>query len=195
MKIKKFDNIWTMGLILSVSILALFYIIKIFFPEFIVGIAEIPQIVEFGSFIDSNVWAKHIYAFITAYIGGYIYCCACCRTTKLSLKGNLIFVGFIILLRLVSIFMPTQYSSINYVVFVITPFLICHIDNKATKETFISTVSCFTIDIMSQVFSATIRNLLLIASSVNSASFTILLIDTWIWRLLLYFYYNNKKGV
>ena len=47
MKVKRFNNLWAMGLILFGAILVAFYLAKIFFPEFIVGVAEIPAIVNF----------------------------------------------------------------------------------------------------------------------------------------------------
>ena len=44
MKVKRFNNLWAMGLILCGVLLVAFYVIKIIYPEFIIGIAEIhPQ--------------------------------------------------------------------------------------------------------------------------------------------------------
>ena len=40
MKIKKFDNIWIMGLILCGAILVFLYMLKIFFPSFVVETAQ-----------------------------------------------------------------------------------------------------------------------------------------------------------
>lgn len=57
MKIKKFKNLWTMGLILFGVILIALYVAKIFFPEFIVGIAEIESVVKFGQYVDTHQWA------------------------------------------------------------------------------------------------------------------------------------------
>ena len=37
MKVKRFNNLWAMGLILCGVLLIAFYVAKIFFPEFIVG--------------------------------------------------------------------------------------------------------------------------------------------------------------
>ena len=48
MKVKRFNNLWAMGLILCGVLLVAFYLAKIFFPEFIVCVAEIPAIVNFG---------------------------------------------------------------------------------------------------------------------------------------------------
>jgi hypothetical protein len=193
MKIKRFKNLWTMGLILFGAILVLFYIAKIFFPEFIVGVAEIPSIVAFGNFVDSHLWAYYLYAFVIAYIGLYIYTCACANSKRLNLFGTIIILGFTVLSFVVQIFAPTIYNAYNYSCFIFIPFLYLLKCNNLTKETFISTVICFIVDIMAQSLSIFIRDIVLLSSCVNSATLTILLIDTWIWRALLYMFFNNKN--
>lgn len=40
MKIKRFDNIWIMGLILSGTILVVLYVVKLLFPSFIIETAQ-----------------------------------------------------------------------------------------------------------------------------------------------------------
>jgi hypothetical protein len=192
MKIKRFNNLWAMGLILCGVLLVAFYIAKIFFPQFIIGIAETPRLVEIGTAIQSNKWYLHIFNFAIGYIHGYIYCCACCRTYKLSWKGNIIFLSASILLRLVSEFYPTHYTTINYVNFIFTPFLICLIDKKVNKDTFISTILCFTLDLMFQVLSMLVRNLPALSLNPNVVSYVVLLIDMIIWRMIFYLFFNYK---
>ena len=67
MKVKRFNNLWAMGLILFGVILVAFYVAKIFFPEFIVGVAEIPEIVKFGTLIDSNIIYRSIFDILSLY--------------------------------------------------------------------------------------------------------------------------------
>ena len=88
MKVKRFNNLWAMGLILCGVLLVAFYVAKIFFPQFIIGIAETPRLVEIGTSIQSNKWYLHLFNFAVGYIHGYIMCCTCCRTYKLNWKGN-----------------------------------------------------------------------------------------------------------
>ena len=109
MKIKKFKNIWTMGLILFSAILILFYVAKIFFPDFIIGVAEIPFIVNVGSYIDTHLWAFYLYSFIISFLTGYIYSCACCRKIKLSIKQVLILASVVISLLVIQILLPKIY--------------------------------------------------------------------------------------
>ena len=192
MKVKKFKNLWTMGLILMGAILVLFYIAKIFFPEFILGVAEVPSIVKFGNYVDTHKWAYHLYNFLFAYFSGYIYCCACCRTKFLNWKANVVLLSCITVLRVVSIFASTYYTALNYCFLLIIPFLSCLLNKNANKDTFISTCSCYIADILAQVLSLAIRNIVIMATSVNSATFSILFIDLVIWRVLFYLYFNHK---
>lgn len=182
-----------MGLILTGAILVLFYIAKIFFPEWIVGVAEIPNIVKFGNYVDSHKWAHHLYNFSFGYFIGYIYCGACCRNYRLGYKGHIAIFVSTLLLRIISTFANGFYNSINYLNLVFTPFMVCVLNKNTSKETFVSTIVCFSVDILSQVLSLGIRNISLMATSINSATFTILLIDVVIWRVLLYLYFNYKK--
>ncbi len=194
MKVKRFKNLWAMGLLLFGAILIAFYIAKIFFPQFIIGVAELPSIVKFGNYVDSHKWAYYLYTFVISFLGGYIYCCACCRTYKLSLHQTLVFVSLIIVLMILQVLTPQVYSSFNYVFFVFAPFLMLYIEKKLNKETFISTALCFSIDISAQALSLVIRNIIFMTICINSATMTILLIDTWIWRILLYLFYNYKNN-
>lgn len=192
MKIKKFKNLWTMGLIMCFGILVVFYILKIFNPQFIVGIAELPGVVKFGNYVDTHEWAYYLYNFVVGTLSGYLYCCACCRTRKLSLKSLLILIFSNILLLAIAKFVPQHYTSINYIIFVLFPFIMCFVDKNLSSRTFTSSSICFAIDIGSQIMSIEIRNLLLMATNINIATMTILLIDGIIWRALLYFYFNFK---
>ena len=63
MKVKRFNNLWAMGLILFGVLLVAFYVAKIFFPQFIVGVAQTPSIVKFGTYVDSN----NIYIYLFNY--------------------------------------------------------------------------------------------------------------------------------
>lgn len=194
MKIKKFNNLWAMGLILFGALLVAFYVAKICFPQFIVGVAEVPNIVKIGTYIDTNLWAKHLYNTLNAFVCLYFYLGACCRIYKFSWKGICIILLDIIVLRLVSEFIPNYYTTINYVFMILIPFLICLIENKTSKLTFMSTAICFTIDCLSQIISLEIRDLMSFIHNINSATFFVLMIDVFICRILLYLFFNYKKG-
>ena len=195
MKVKRFENLWTMGLILCGALLLLFYVAKIFFPEFIIGIAEIPSVVAFGNYVDSHKWAFYLYHGAVAFFGGYFYYGACSRTYKFNLKQILVMIGFVLIGLFFQKFLPNLYSPYIYVMFVICAYIVSLLGDNANYKTYKSTAICFTVDIMAQAISIEIRNIVIMANAVNSATMTILLIDAIIWRILLYLFFNQNKGV
>ena len=193
MKVKRFKNLWAMGLLLFGAILIAFYIAKIFFPQFIIGVAELPSIVKFGNYVNSHKWANHLFNIFTSFTLNYVYFCACCRTYKLNLKQFLVLVVYIITLRLISLFAPTSYTPINYLTMVLVPFTMCLVDKNLNDKTFVSTIICFSVDIITQLLSLKIRDIVIMSTNLNPATFFILLIDALIWRVLLYLYFNYKN--
>ena len=193
MKIKKFDNIWTMGLILFFALLILFYVAKIIFPQFIVGVAEVPRIVTFGEWVDSHRWSYHLFELVWGILFYPLYICACCRMARLGLKDMGVMVLFLLFLVGISVFFPEYYFGVTTSCLVLCPFVICCMNGRLCKETFISLVFCFFVDNFSQILSMRIRDLTVMTTAVNTATFAILTIDVVIWRALLYCYFNKNK--
>jgi hypothetical protein len=193
MKIKRFKNLWAMGLLLFGAILIAFYVAKILFPQFIIGIAETPQIVKIGNTIQSNKILLHLFNLITGYINGYIFTCACCRKYKLNLKDNLILLTSLVLLSIVLEFYPEHYNTINYISIILVPFLICFVNKELNQQTFTSTTICFCLDLAFQVFSILVRNLVLLTTQGNVVTMLVLILDMTIWRVILYLFFNYKN--
>lgn len=194
MRIKRFNNIWTMGLIICSALLVGFYVVKMVCPQFIVGVAELPKVVQLGQFIDGNFWAFQVYQFLLGFFGCYILFCACCRENKLNWKESGIVASYAVINPLLQMFLPTVATQFNYVSLVLFPFIILLLKKKLNKDTFTSTIICFSVDIMSQALSIAIRDVVILSARLNSATMTILMIDGFIWRILLYLFFNFKKG-
>ena len=182
-----------MGLILCGAILVAFYVLKIFFPHFIIKVAEIPRLVKFGNWVQSNKWYLHIFNFITGYIHGYILFCACIRSKVLNWKENLILFLELTLLNIILEFYPIQYSPLSCAFMAITPFIMCVFSHKLSKETFISTLVCFSLELAFEFFSIAVRDLISITPCVNVMIVLILMIDVFIWRIILYLFFNYKN--
>jgi hypothetical protein len=192
MKVKRFNNLWTMGLIIFGALLIGFYVLKIVCPQFIVGVAETPNIVSIGNFIDSNKVCFYIFHFIVGLFSSYIYSCACCRVKRLNRNQTIVLLSFLLFSMVCQEFMTDIYTPYNYVSLVIMPFIMCYIVGNANAKTFMSMSFCFTIDIMAQALSMKIRNVVIMTTCVNSATMFVLLIDVVIWKMLIYFYFNSK---
>ena len=193
MKVKRFENIWTMGLILCIGLLVVFYVAKLFFPHWIVGVAETPNIVKIGNYIDAHPIAYYLFEFFNSLIFTYLYCGACCRKYKLSYKSVIAISVAIIVLLLTARYLSDSYSPLNYTLFAILPFIVCILEKNVSNLTFASTMICYSVDIFSQEMSRKVRDITTLASCVNSATFFILLIDVLMWRVLLYLFFNNKR--
>ena len=71
MKIKRFDNLWLMGLILCAVILVAVYVLKIFFPHFVIEVAQIESVTVVGHYIDTHKWAWYLASFVLSFFVYY----------------------------------------------------------------------------------------------------------------------------
>jgi hypothetical protein len=186
MKVKKFNNLWTMGIILCCAILFVIYVAKIFFPELVVEIAQIESITKIGSYIDIHKWAWYLATTIMTFASYYLICCACCGKKKLSTKECLIVLATILVLYFVQEFLPDQYTVLNIISLILLPYLF--------KGDFKKTLVVFSTTNLLQTITLTVRNIQLMIINYNYASFMILTIDFYILCGLLYCLYNFKKG-
>lgn len=195
MKIKKFGNIWTMGLIIFGSLLAILYLAKLLFPSFVVEVAELPRIVQFGEWVDSHWWSYDIFNGLTSFFILYLYCCACCRVRKLDYCECCAIVASIIMSVLVQDFWQNFFVYYNFMVYVFLPMLIVFKRKIKDVSVFYSTCACFLITTLAQCVSLEIRGIYSVVSYPNTATYIVLLIDLYIWSVLLYLFFNNKKEV
>ena len=193
MKVKKFKNLWFIGLIIFSSLLFVLYLLKLIFPEFVIMLAEIEPIVKFGNFIQSKKWLYLLFSFLISTFGFFFYCCACCRKKKLDWIDFIIIVIYNILILVVQEFLPSYYYTISMVCLIIIPIVICIKDKKTDIKYLYSTGTVYSIHTLSQMFSLEIRGLNAMITQPNIATLTILLIDVYIWLVLLYNYYNYKE--
>lgn len=193
MKVKKFDNKYIMGIILVVSFLVFLYTLKLIFPSFIVGVAEIEPVVKFGNFIDSNFFTYQIYNFITTTYVMYFYTSACCRKSKLDKIEIIIILICNLILTIFNLLIPNLYFVINLISLLLIPIIIMLKNKTLIKGNILSLVICFIIHNISQILSLGIRDIGSMIVSNNSATFTILLLDVYIWEYLLYRIFGKEK--
>lgn len=192
-KIKKFNNLWTMGIIIMATLFIGFEILKLVYPQFVIGIAEYKSVVDFGNYVQSNLWAYYLFVGFTSFATYTLICCACCRKTHLNLKENLIILAIIVVLFLVQKFANDYYFGANILSNIMLPLLFCAIDKNRNLKCYSSIFSVILLHNLFQVLSLKIRDLSLIISSPNIVTLTILCIDMFIWLGLLYNYSNFKE--
>lgn len=185
MKIKRFNNLWLMGLILSATILGGVYLLKIFFPHFVIEVAQIDSITRIGHYIDTHKWAWYVASFALSFFVCYYTFCACCKKKRLTLKETIITIGAILLLYAIREVLPTHYTPLNYCIMILLPMLF--------KADFKATTICFVASTYLQALSLEIRGLSKMIINYNYATFLILCIDVYIMIWLLYCYFNFEK--
>lgn len=185
MKIKRFDNLWLMGLILSASILGVIYILKIFFPQFVIEVAQIDSITRIGHYIDTHKWAWYVATIVISYFTYYFYCCASSARKTLKYYEHFIIFATIFLLLLVNDFAPIYYTTLNYISMILLPYIF-----KAKLK---NVVICFSALNILQMITLEVRNIATMIIQYNFATFTILTIDVYILLVLLYLYTNYEK--
>jgi hypothetical protein len=185
MKIKRFNNLWFMGLLLSAVILGAIYLLKIFMPQFVIEVAHIESIVRIGHYIDTHKWAWYVVSAIMAFANYYLICCACCKKRFLNTRELIIILATIGLLFIVKEFFPTQYTSLNISSVVLLPCIMKG-DFKATSIVFVSTNFL-------QTITGEIRGIMSMVIDFNYATMMILTIDFYIVSVLFYFYFKYDK--
>lgn len=185
MKIKRFKNLWTMGLILSAIILGAIYLLKIFMPQFVIEVAHIESVVRIGHYIDTHKWAWYLASTVLSFFIYYFYCCACCQKKTLNRKELIIVVATILALFVVREFLPAQYTSLNISSMILMPYIL--------NGNFRSTSICFVFCNLIQTISGEIRGIMAMVSNYNFATLIILMIDYYILIVLLYFYFNYES--
>lgn len=184
MKIKKFDNIWIMGLILCGAILVFLYVLKIFFPSFVVETAQSEKICKIGNYIDTHQWAWYLASFVLSFIVMSLLCCSACRKKSLNWKELLIICADIVIMYLIKAFAAKYYTALNYVSMILLPCIM--------GATLIPTTITFVSLILVQTFTLEIRNIGVMITDYNFATLLILVIDVYMFQILLYLAMNYK---
>lgn len=161
------------------------YIAKIFFPqEFVLAVSS-KTLVQIGTFIDSHDWLYYICCGITAFATYYLFCGACKRSWKLSLKEIGVILAFIVGIRLIGFLDNNIATHVSISSFFLIP-LICKHDLK------IATI-VYAVHGMAQVLSLSIRNLPMYLTSVNFITGLLLTSEMYLWLLLALIIFNYKK--
>lgn len=187
MKVKRFENLWLMGLILSAVMLGAIYILKIFLPHFVIEVAHVESIVQLGRYIDTHQWAYYVASSVLSFFTYYLICGACCEKKFLNKKETLMVIATVICMYVIKEFLPELYTTVNYISMILLPFLM--------MGKFKNTVIVFSCLNLLQAITLEIRGLSLMIIDFNYATLLILLIDVYILQTLLYFAFNYKKEI
>lgn len=193
MRVKRFNNLWTMGLIIFAVLLCAFYIAKVISPDFVVGVAQTPSVVKFGEFVDTHVWAYYPFYFCVSFLSTFFLVGAFCRTRTMTRRMAVIIFDCVVVSFLVEAFL----TELSFVYNLCSPFIVVILfwffERTKMNCTTLSICATYSINCFSQVMSLLIRDISTLVSYPNSATFLVLAIDGYIWQVLLYFFFNYKQ--
>lgn len=170
---------------LCVAFLAGLYILKIFFPQELVIAVENERLIEIGKFIDGNKLLYYIFSGFTAFITYWLYCCACSSKLYLKWYETLEVLAVVIFVRILSFYDNNLATALEHTAFIFLPFIM--------KSNYKNVVVCFTVHSFSQVLSLGIRNLPMYFADATTLSIIVLAIDVYLWLVICYMLFNNKK--
>lgn len=169
------------------------YILKIFFPEQFVMSIENKVFIQIGNYIDSHKWLSCIYGIVLGFIFDYLFFGAVCKQKKLNYKLIIIIIVYNIAFSCVYNFANPlflqEYSLIISAISSCYMILIPMFFTKTIKELSIT----YCINYISQTLSLNIRNLSLLLTNTNSLIISLMTIESYLWLILLFIYFNYKK--
>jgi hypothetical protein len=172
-------------LFLCIAFLFGLYVVKIFFPQEFVMIVENEKLIAIGNFIDSHRWCYYLVCCITAFITYWLYLCACCSQKRLKIWQIAIVIAIILGSCVVDKLDPNIAMYYSIISMIVLPALF--------KGKLGNIALVFSVHIIAQYLSLSIRNLALIFSTFNSLIGLIMTAEMYLWLSLFYIIFNYKE--
>lgn len=174
-------------LILTISFLVSFYVLKIFFPQEFAMSIQNERLIQIGAFVDSNIILTRICSGITTFIIYWLFICASTKKWCLNWKELVSSIIIIIVTRLLYFYDGNIASGIS----TIGMFLIPVLFNKDLKAR--PMVFTYSVHALSQLLSLKIRSLPIFLTNINSIIAIVLTLECYLWLILFYIIFNYKK--
>lgn len=165
--------------------LTAFCIIKIFFGEYFVAVVSNDKLMMVGHFIDTHPAVTFLVNVLVGFFGAHFYYCACIQVWRLSESKYCIVLCHVIIVVLVSVFIPILGTILDFAAMIFIPILF----NAKPKQV----ITIFCLHHLSAALSLLIRSEPLYLASTDYATTFILLFDAYLCIILYYLYSNLYK--
>lgn len=176
--------LWSMIILLWVFLLG-FSVIKLFFADWFVAVAENEKILQVGNLIDSNSGITFIVDTILSILVMQFYLCSCKQVWQLKIHEYGALIIYTSILNLLYIVSTPVAMIIDLVGFIAIPLLL--------KANWKQTIFVFVLHQIGQCLTLFIRSEPIYLASTNYATQLIILFDMYIWLVLYYLYSNLYK--
>lgn len=174
---------------LCIGYLAVFYVLKFFFPELLIQVIASPTLIRLGEFISIWVGFEYIVMSITLYITYYLFACASSGKFKFNWKFHLIIGIAIVISHIFADFLPELYTHTTTSIMLILSIL--------AKGNIKYTTITFVIHGYLSQFLASIRGFETVFVHINAISGILLNLEVDVWLILLatiFYFKENKNG-
>jgi hypothetical protein len=170
---------------LCVGYLAIFYVLKFFFPELLIQVIASPTLIRLGEFIGVWVGFEYFLRMLSNYIVFYLFGCASSGNFKLRKWNFAIIFLFVVLCTLVLDYLPELYTHTSICLMFITA-LIC-------KGKLVYATISFTIHGYLSQFLASIKGFHTITHYFTPVSGLLINLEVDVWMILLAIIFNLKE--
>lgn len=174
----------TILILMSIFMIA-FWILKLAFPKELLLIITNKEILSVGFFLDNNIWALHLYKFLSTMLTFYLFLCASKGKFNLSWIEFISLALLVVLNRFVSEFIPEYYIHISTA----SMFILSCIGNG---KLLYSTIT-FTVHGLFSMMLFNIRGFETILLNYNMASGIVLSIEGYCWIIMFAILFNLKE--
>lgn len=172
-------------LILCVSYIVGYYILKFIFPEQLLLVVTDPNIIRLGTFVQSNIIVENIFRILTSFITYYLFSCACTGRFKFKWYEFLIILAFAIISRLCAIYLTNLYTHTSISIMLLLPTIL--------KGKLLYTSTSFILHGYLSQFLFSIRGFETILTHYNLVSGIVLMIEGFVWLIILTIVFNLKE--
>lgn len=173
-------------LALCLIFLIISYIIQIFLPDYFVITFNSTNFLKLMVFINSHTLIKLILSCITSFITYYIFICACAKLSHIHAKGCIIIIFIVVIGQYMY-----NYTGFGIHYGVSSMLILAAVFNANLKDT----AFIYTIHGLGQILCLNIHRLPILVDQYAFGQTLTLLIDTYIWLILMWVIQLQNKEV
>ena len=178
-------KVWKTLLILSVIVLVLYNIYKLFLPNFFIMQLQNTQLLKFGEWIEAREWAYIITNLVLGFVSYYIWGCIASKRYFLNWWQTLIVLAFVGINFVISLYLPTISAQISTISILLLAFIM---RNNCRYFTLY-----FCVHMFSQLSILFVRGYVEVLPSLNFGSNLCLYFENLFLLLIFYMSANSMK--
>lgn len=168
------------------AFLIAFKIISLGFKDWFVIKVTNEKFLRMGEYLDTHAWLGNVVCYLCSLVTYFLYFGAVCKTWVLPKKHALIALATATIAELLEVILPSVGCYLGTAIMILLPYIF--------GADYRQVAIVFTLHYVGQLLLLNIRQLPMFLIGTKLATQLVLLIDNYLWLLLLYMYANKYKG-